>query len=364
MKLFISYRRDDSQYQADRLHLALQRAIPKKNIFIDIDGIPAGVDFVKNISDQVGQCDILLALIGPDWLQALDGQGRRRLDNPEDFVRVEIAAALNRGIPVAPILLDDARMPHVDELPPDLAGLTRRNAVEVRRTSFDADAQRLMQKLGLVGVSRSAMRRAAMAGVLAALVGAAIWATARLASDDPAGVQTPGTATTAAAPVAKPPVECGHCPATTPRSLPDGSTLQASEPVTVQQWQGYCAEVNCRDTVADDRPRGPATLISWAMANQYAIWLSKKTGRSYRLPGVEEVELLQGSTASEPGKAFSEWTRTCHDAGETAVCSSYEVRGWDKQGRRLRNWHTAESRGNSIGFRVVAEPATTTRSRP
>ncbi|HVH34304.1 MAG TPA: TIR domain-containing protein [Tahibacter sp.] len=356
MKLFISYRRDDSQHQADRLHLALQRAIPKKNIFIDIDGIPAGVDFVKNISDQVGQCDILLALIGPDWLQARDTQGRRRLDNPEDFVRIEIAAALNRGIPVAPVLLDDARMPQADELPPDLAGLTRRNAVEVRRTSFDADARRLMQKLGLGGEGHSVLKRSVLAAALVALAVAAIWAIPKPSPDDPTGKHEPEAAAPAAMPAAKPSPECGHCPATTPRSLPDGKTLQASEPVTTQQWQGYCAEISCKDDAADNRSRGPATLISWATANQYAIWLSQKTGRQYRLPNVEEVEFLQGSTTPEAGKAFSEWTRTCHDDGGTSACTSYEIRGWDRQGRRQRDWHTAESRGNSTGFRVVADP--------
>jgi hypothetical protein len=354
MKLFISYRRDDSQHQADRLHLALQRAIPKKNIFIDIDGIPAGVDFLKNISDQVGQCDILIALIGPEWLQATDAQGRRRLDNPEDFVRVEIATALNRGITVAPVLLDDARMPQADELPPDMAGLTRRNAVEVRRTSFDADTQRLIRKLGLGRLARKREALAAVAALLIGVVGLAIWI-----ARDPADVrdtaQPPETARVVGNPAEKRVAACGNCPVTTMRSLPDGKTLEASDPIALQHWQTYCAEVACRDDAEGERSSGHATLVSWSMASQYLIWLSEKTGRRFRLPTAEEAEFLYGSLTPEAGKAFSEWTSTCHDAGERGACSYYEVRGRDRQGKRLRDWHTPESRGRSIGFRVVVD---------
>jgi hypothetical protein len=89
-KIFISYRREDSQHQADRLHAALSKRIPKRNIFIDVDNIPVGVDFVQHLDEQVGQCDVLLALIGPDWLEAKNPQtGKRRLDDPKDFVRIE-----------------------------------------------------------------------------------------------------------------------------------------------------------------------------------------------------------------------------------------------------------------------------------
>lgn len=151
MKLFISYRRDDSSHQADRLCKALQDVVPRRNLFIDIDSIPAGTDFVRNIVDRVGDCDILLALIGPRWLQATDAKGQRRLDDPGDFLRTEIAIALSREITVVPVLLDGARMPEPNELPPDIAGLARRSAVEIRRVSFDADARRLVQKLGLGG---------------------------------------------------------------------------------------------------------------------------------------------------------------------------------------------------------------------
>jgi formylglycine-generating enzyme required for sulfatase activity len=156
-KIFISYRREDSQHQADRLHAALSKRIPKRNIFIDVDNIPVGVDFVQHLDQQVGQCDVLLALIGPDWLEAKNPQtGKRRLDDPKDFVRIEIAAALKRGIPVAPVLLDGAPFPPEHKLPEDLKALTRRNGVEVRRMTFDADAERLVRGLELTRAATAA----------------------------------------------------------------------------------------------------------------------------------------------------------------------------------------------------------------
>lgn len=156
-KIFISYRRDDSQYQADRLHLALKKHVsnPRRDIFIDIDNIPVGVDFVAHLDAKVAECDVLLALIGPDWLDARDPQtGKRRLDDPADFVRIEIASALKRGIPVAPVLLDGASFPPLNELPDDLKTLTRRNGVEVRRASFDTDAERMIRGLRLKELGR------------------------------------------------------------------------------------------------------------------------------------------------------------------------------------------------------------------
>ncbi len=151
-KIFISYRREDSQYQADRLHAALKRHVddPRRDIFIDIDNIPIGVDFADHLDAQVAQCDVLLAVIGPSWLTVRNPKtGQRRLDDPKDFVRVEIASALKRGIPVAPVLLDGTPFPSEGDLPDDLKPLARRNGAEVRRTNFDADTERMIQGLSL-----------------------------------------------------------------------------------------------------------------------------------------------------------------------------------------------------------------------
>jgi formylglycine-generating enzyme required for sulfatase activity len=148
--IFISYRRDDSRYQADRLYKALTQVLPRERVFMDIDSIKPGDDFVDILEGWVQRCDILLALIGTGWINATDPKtGKRRLDNPNDFVRIEVREALKRGIPVAPVLLDGASMPEADELPDDLKKLLRRHAQFVDFRTFDTDVATLINRLGL-----------------------------------------------------------------------------------------------------------------------------------------------------------------------------------------------------------------------
>jgi hypothetical protein len=129
-KIFISYRRDDSSASAGRLYDRLIGRFPSNQIFMDVTNLDPGVDFVKVIEESVGSCDVLIAVIGRHWLISSDEEGRR-LDNPEDFVRLEIATALKRGIRVIPVLVEGASMPRPGELPDDLKSLVRRNALEV-----------------------------------------------------------------------------------------------------------------------------------------------------------------------------------------------------------------------------------------
>lgn len=131
-KIFISYRRDDSSYIAGMINDRLENHFGPNSVFLDIDSIPLGLDFRKHISDSVGQCNVLLALIGDSWINATNDQGSRRLDDPTDFVRVEIESALKRDIPVIPVLVGKARMPSATELPSSLQELAYRNAAEVR----------------------------------------------------------------------------------------------------------------------------------------------------------------------------------------------------------------------------------------
>ena len=128
-KIFISYRRDDSAGTAGRLCDRLAQTFGKTNLFIDVDNIPAGVNFVKHLSKQLAICNVFICTVGPGWLNAKDDEGNRRLDQPDDYVRTEIAAALRRDIPVIPVLVDGARVPKVRDLPSDIAPLTERNAV-------------------------------------------------------------------------------------------------------------------------------------------------------------------------------------------------------------------------------------------
>ena len=110
----------------------LEQAFPLEHLFMDIDDIAPGLDFVRVLDEHVAECDALLAVIGKGWIDASDAKGARRLDDPNDFVRIEIAAALSRGKRVIPVLVGDARMPRADELPEELRPLSRRNAVRTR----------------------------------------------------------------------------------------------------------------------------------------------------------------------------------------------------------------------------------------
>jgi hypothetical protein len=136
-RIFVSYRREDSESVAGRLHDRLEAHFGRDNVFFDIATIPFGVDFREHLERAVAQCDILLAVIGEAWLEARyrDGprQGQRRLDDEADFVRIEVESALARDIPVIPVLVGKATMPGERDLPEGLLrGLAFRNAAEVR----------------------------------------------------------------------------------------------------------------------------------------------------------------------------------------------------------------------------------------
>lgn len=146
-RIFISYRRQDSAYAAGWLFDRLAERLGPEQIFKDVDSIDFGDDFVEEIGAAVGSTDVLLALIGDKWLAVADEHGARRLDDPEDFVRIEIEAALTRNVRVIPILVEGARMPREDELPPDLQPLARRQAMELSPARFASDSDRLLRAL-------------------------------------------------------------------------------------------------------------------------------------------------------------------------------------------------------------------------
>jgi hypothetical protein len=130
-RIFISYRRQETAWPAGRLYDVLVEHFPAEQVFKDIDNIDPGDEFVERITAAVTSCDVLLAPIGPQWLTISDENGRRRLDDPGDYVRLEIETALKRKIRVIPILVDEAPIPRANELPATLAPLVYRNAVEI-----------------------------------------------------------------------------------------------------------------------------------------------------------------------------------------------------------------------------------------
>jgi tetratricopeptide (TPR) repeat protein len=146
-RIFISYRREETAYAAGWLFDRLSDRFGRGQIFKDIDSVEPGDNFVKVITKAVASCDVLLALIGDRWLTITDEQGTARLDNPNDFVRLEIEAALARNVRVIPILLAGARMPDEDELPPSIAELAHRHALDLSPSHFEFETSRLHKVL-------------------------------------------------------------------------------------------------------------------------------------------------------------------------------------------------------------------------
>lgn len=158
--IFISYRRGEDSGAAGRLYDRLENTFGAGRLFMDVDNIPPGEDFVGVLQRQVAACDVLLAVIGRNWLRARDDGGRPRLENPDDFVRIEIASGLSQGKRVIPVLVDEARMPIAGELPEDLTPLARRNAVRIAHDRFKDDAERLARTLEKVLAEAEARRKA------------------------------------------------------------------------------------------------------------------------------------------------------------------------------------------------------------
>ena len=146
-KIFINYRREDSIATAGRLADRLAETFDRDNLFMDVDNIPVGINFDEYLKSQVAACDVVLSVIGPNWLNAKDEANQRRLDKPDDFVAIELAAALARNILVIPVLVDGTRMPKASELPDSLKPFALRNAIPVRNTNFGSDTEQLITKM-------------------------------------------------------------------------------------------------------------------------------------------------------------------------------------------------------------------------
>ncbi len=196
--IFISYRRGDSIATAGRIRDRLVQQYGRPRVFVDVDDIPHGRDFVKVLQDKVAECGVLLAIIGPSWTTALDDKGNRRIDDPHDFVGIEIGSALKRGeIAVIPVLVDGAKMPVAEELPDHLKPLARRNAIELRNTQFGTDAERLIRSIDAATGGGRGFPWGKMVAGLAAVgalgaAGVAGWPYVQQWRGEPSKVQAPG----------------------------------------------------------------------------------------------------------------------------------------------------------------------------
>jgi hypothetical protein len=130
-RLFISYRRDDTPGEAGRLADQLRARFGDDQVFLDVDAIHAGDDFPRVIDRALAECHAMLVLIGRSWVQSVDATGRRRLDDPQDFVRLEVEAALRRNVRVVPVLVRGSILPKPEHLPVTLHPLLQRQAFEL-----------------------------------------------------------------------------------------------------------------------------------------------------------------------------------------------------------------------------------------
>jgi TIR domain len=152
--VFVSYRRQDSQSAAGRLTDYLEREFGTAPIFRDVDTIEPGVDFADDIERALSSCKVFLALIGPRWLTITDARGQRRLDDPDDWIRLETSRALKRKIRVIPVLVESASLPTEADLPEDLRPLVRLNTHELSDKRWDYDVQQLATILERIGIPR------------------------------------------------------------------------------------------------------------------------------------------------------------------------------------------------------------------
>lgn len=165
-KIFISYRRSDSPDVTGRIFDHLSRSFGRSQVFKDVDSLPLGVDFRAVITEAVQACDVVIVVIGAGWLKATNSEGGYRLNDPSDFVRIEIEGALARNIPTIPVLVSGATMPAVEALPSSIQPLAFRNAIQVRSDpDFSNDIARLARALQRVVSGNSPLDRIRLPGV-------------------------------------------------------------------------------------------------------------------------------------------------------------------------------------------------------
>ncbi len=157
--IFISYRRDDSAGYTRAIYDQLVKRFTQERIFMDVDAIEPGLPFDEVINQAIGRCEVMLVMIGKRWMEQQPGAGPR-VNDDQDFVRIEIAAALSRNVRVIPVLLDGADMPTEESLPEALRALARRNAIEISNSRFTSDVDRLVEVVSKVlGESISPARK-------------------------------------------------------------------------------------------------------------------------------------------------------------------------------------------------------------
>jgi formylglycine-generating enzyme required for sulfatase activity len=323
-KIFINYRRDDSASHALAVAGYLENTFGKRNVFID-DRMQKGQDFEAVLKNKIRQCKVMIAIIGPNWVDACDG-GSRRIDNPEDWVRLEIEWALARKIFVIPVLVAGATLPSKSDLPQSLQPLLKHHGATVTTNGF---------RDGMAGLARDVadlMARRPWGWMVAAafaliLGGYVVVAYLRPKEPPPVTPSPPGSGKSFQDWLADG-SPCPYCPemvvapaGTFTMGSPSGE--QGRDPgevqvrvtiagpfavgkfaVTFEQWDACVADGGCNGYRPDDQGWGrgnrPVINVNWSDANAYAKWLSRKTGKIYRLLSEAEREYVTRARTPTP----------------------------------------------------------------
>jgi formylglycine-generating enzyme required for sulfatase activity len=278
-KLFICYRREDSAWPAQRIYEELRNHFGAESVVIDIDSIPIGRDFREYIDEKLSVCDVLLTVIGDRWLDILE----QRLDNPKHFVRLEVQAALQRNIPVIPVLVDKASVPDEGTLPPGLTRLAYQQAAEVRAgPDLPIHLKRLTGGLDQL---------------LSPKPGTVFRDKLKDGSPGPEMVVIPDGE-----------FQMGEIPRDGSSPSPSATPVHLVRipkmfaigryPVIFEQYDRFAESTgaklpwdgNSRDSQYPGRKNRPVFNVSWENAVAYVSWLSDQTGKDYRLPSEAEWE--------------------------------------------------------------------------
>jgi formylglycine-generating enzyme required for sulfatase activity len=314
--IFVSYRRDDSQWSAGRINDRLEAVFGAERVFFDTVTIRPGEDFHQVLGNRVGSCRVLLAVVGPRWLDILES----RLSEPNDFVRIEIAEGLQRQVRVIPVLIDGARPPPAARLPDDLKALARLNAIPVRADTFRSDLDQL------IGFLREYLDNGPAGGAAPQQAhvaqGDRIKVDAKIVHGAPEGLFKPGAGRTewfkdldvgpemvvvpeGSFTMGSRASEIAALKKEYSSDQPDREgpqrTVTIKKPfavgrfaVTFDEWDAAVADGGCNSYRPDDagwgRGRRPVINVSWEDAKAYARWLAERTGKTYRLLSETEWE--------------------------------------------------------------------------
>jgi formylglycine-generating enzyme required for sulfatase activity len=304
-KIFLNYRRDDSRWPTLSLYNLLAQVFPREQLFMDVEGhIRPGDDFVEVLEQQVSACEVMIVVIGPQWLSLTDEGGSPRIADTRDFVHIEIATALARKIRVIPVLVDGANMPKEGALPEPLKALTRRQAIRLSHDRFGADGQGVVKALQEIigGNMRDDSALPARPGSGESFRdGDARWVPEMVVV--PAGSFMMGTADAEITALCK---EYRGDAKYFRAEGPQHKVIIAKPfaigrfPVTRGEFAVFVKETGHSDPDEVCRSLGdpgfaeddsyPVVYVSWADAKAYATWLSGKTGKGYRLPSEAEWE--------------------------------------------------------------------------